>query len=301
MNAAAARPSREGGERLAFALLVAAGIGIGFSGILVRLSEVGPTASAFWRMALALPPFALWMARERAQHKAPRLPLHDRLVLALAGFLYASELVIWHWSLGWTSVANATVIANIYPVFVTLGAWLLFRQRVSTRFLLGLAVAIAGMVVLVGDKLHLGGGGLTGEALCIVTAMFYGGYILVVVRLRRAHSVATVMTWGAAVAALILFPLALAAGERLVPPSVGGWIALALLGLVCQAAAQGAIAYALAHLPASLSAVTLLIQPLTAAVMAWVILDEPIGAFQFAGGVLLLIGIFIARRSAKSS
>jgi len=131
--------------------------------------------------------------------------------------------------------------------------------------------------------------------------VFYGGYFLVVVRLRRAHSVATVMAWGAAVAALILFPLALAAGERVIPPSGSGWLALILLGLVCQGGAQGAIAYALAHLPASLSAVTLLIQPLTAAVMAWLILAEPIGAFQFAGGAILLAGIFIARRGTRTS
>jgi drug/metabolite transporter (DMT)-like permease len=301
MTAIPKRAAPDEAQRLAFGLLVAAGIGIGFSGIFVRLAEVGPTASAFWRMIIALPPLALWMMRERARGPAPRLTFHDRFILALAGALYAAELVLWHWSLGWTSVANATVIANIYPVFVTLGAWLVFRQRTTARFILGLAIAIAGMIVLVGDKLRLGGGGLEGEALCVATSVFYGGYFLVVVRLRRAHSVATVMAWGAAVAALILFPLALAAGERVIPPSGSGWLALILLGLVCQAGAQGAIAYALAHLPASLSAVTLLIQPLTAAVMAWLILAEPIGAFQFAGGAILLAGIFIARRGTRTS
>lgn len=301
MTVTVERGARSSVERLAFALLVAAGIGIGFSGILVRLSEVGPTASAFWRMIVSLPPLALWLARERARGEGPRHSLRDRFALPLAGVLYAAELVIWHWSLGFTSVANATVIANVYPVFVTLGAWLFFRERVSARFLIGLGVAIAGMVVLLGDKLRLGTGGLTGEALCVVTSVFYGGYILVVARLRRGHSAATVMTWSAAVASLLLLPMALAAGERITPPDASGWIALLLLGLICQAGSQGAIAYALAHLPASLSALTLLIQPLTASVMAWLILDEPIGAFQFAGGAILLLGIFVARRSARPS
>lgn len=286
--------------RLALVLLFAAGVTIGFSGILVRLSEVGPMASAFWRMALAFPVLGLWHLGER---RRPRVAVKTRppawsVGLIAAGLLYAVELALWHWSLNWTSVANATVIANVYPVFVTLAAWLLFRERANRLFLIGLATAVAGMVVLVGDKFTLGLASLTGDFLAAVTAIFYGGYFLVVARMRTERTTAEIMTWSAAVASVVLLPLVFLTGENLFPPSLSGWAALLALAVLCQAGAQGAITFALAHLPASLSAVTLLIQPLTAAVMAWLILGEPIGPFQVVGGAILLIGIFVARRGS---
>ncbi|MCX7354287.1 MAG: DMT family transporter [Alphaproteobacteria bacterium] len=284
--------------RLALVLLCVAGVTIGFSGILVRLSEVGPIASAFWRMAFALPVMALWhLGERRAQPAATRPPAWSSGLVA-AGLLYAVELAIWHWSLKLTSVANATVIANIYPVVVTAAAWLLFRQRANRLFLIGLATAIAGMIVLVGDKFTLGIASLHGDILAATTAIFYGGYFLVVARMRTQRTTAEIMTWTAAVASAVLLPAAWLMEGSLFPPSLGGWAALIALAVLCQAGAHGAITFALAHLPASLSAVTLLIQPLTAAIMAWLILGEPIGPFQVVGGTILLGGIFIARRGS---
>ncbi|MGE0096098.1 MAG: DMT family transporter [Alphaproteobacteria bacterium] len=288
--------------KLALALLFIAGITIGFSGILVRLSEVGPMASAFWRMAFAFPVLATWHLLERRKRVAdPAGTIYPRAWsagLVIAGLLYAIELSIWHWSLEWTSVANATVIANIYPVVVTLGAWILFRERANRLFLVGLATAVAGMAVLVGDKFTLGLSSLKGDILSAVTAIFYGGYFMVVARMRTRRSTAEIMTWSAIVASIVLLPVALVMSDSIFPATPGGWAALVALAVLCQAGAQGAITFALAHLPASLSAVTLLIQPLTAAIMAWLILGEPIGPFQVVGGAILLAGIFIARRGS---
>lgn len=287
--------------KLALTLLFVAGITIGFSGILVRLSEVGPMASAFWRMAFAFPVLGLWHLAERRKRSA--IPAAERprawsVGLVVAGLLYAIELSIWHWSLEWTSVANSTVIANIYPVVVTLGSWILFRERANRLFLVGLATAVAGMVVLVGDKFTLGLASLKGDILAAVTAIFYGGYFIIVARMRTRRSTAEIMTWSAAVASVVLLPVAMAMSDTIFPATLGGWAALLALAVLCQAGAQGAITFALAHLPASLSAVTLLIQPLTAAIMAWLILGEPIGPFQVVGGAILLGGIFIARRGS---
>jgi len=287
--------------KLALALLFMAGITIGFSGIFVRLSEVGPMASAFWRMAFAFPVLGIWHLIERRKRSAAPAAERPRAWsygLIIAGVLYAIELSIWHWSLEWTSVANSTVIANVYPVVVTLGSWILFRERANRLFLVGLATAVAGMIVLVGDKFTLGFDSLKGDILAAVTAIFYGGYFIVVARMRARRSTAEIMTWSAAVACVILLPVAMAISPTIFPATLGGWAALIALAVLCQAGAQGAITFALAHLPASLSAVTLLIQPLTAAIMAWLILGEPIGPFQVVGGVILLGGIFIARRGS---
>ena len=287
-------------RRLALGLLVAAGISIGFSGILVRLSELAPLASAFWRMAFSFPALLLWAALQpKPEANAAPPTMRDRALLALAGLLYAAELAIWHWSLVWTSVANATVIANIYPVFVTLYVWLLFAERVSRLFLAGLALAVSGMAMLAGANAELGGTAWLGDGLSVVTALFYSAYLVLVSRLRARFSTATIVVWSSGAASLALGPLALAMGDALMATSAGAWLALLALGLVCQAGAHSAIAFSLAHLPAPLSAVTLMIQPLTAGVMAWVILGEPLAALQAAGGAALIAGILVARRGSR--
>ena len=72
------------------------------------------------------------------------------------------------------------------------------------------------------------------------------------------------------------------------------------LGLVSHAGGQSLIAYALAHLPAAFSSLSLLVQPVAAAVLAWIILGESIGVWQVLGGAIVLSGILLARRNAAT-
>src|SRR5262249_2096870 len=98
--------------------------------------------------------------------------------------------------------------------------------------------------------------------------------------------------------AVILLPVALLSGEQMLPVSFNGWILLVGLALISHAAGQGLIAYALAHLPATFSSVGLLLQPVIAALFAWVLLAEPLVPLQIAGGLVVLIGIYLARRGS---
>lgn len=70
------------------------------------------------------------------------------------------------------------------------------------------------------------------------------------------------------------------------------------LALIAQIGGQTVIAYAFAHLPAALSSVSLLIQPLTAAVAAWILFDEALGPMRLLGAALLLAGIWLSRRGS---
>jgi drug/metabolite transporter (DMT)-like permease len=93
--------------------------------------------------------------------------------------------------------------------------------------------------------------------------------------------------------------VALASGEQLFPATVYGWLILAGLALISHAAGQGLIAYALAHLPAAFSSVSLLFQPVMAALFAWLLLHEPLVALQVLGGLIVLAGIYVARQGSK--
>jgi len=269
---------------------------IALSPIFVRLSEAGPTASAFWRVALALPPlWALLFLRRKSHSFSGNWPL-----LAAAGMAFAGDLAFWHTSIQLTSVANSTLLANLASIFVTLAAWIFLRQRPSRVFLAGLGAALFGVTLLVHTSLEFSPTGLAGDALGVVTAMFYAGYILAVKALRdRGVTALYVMALTSSITALLLLPLALATGERFFPASAAGWATLLGLALVSHAAGQGLIAYALAHLRAAFSSVSLLFQPVMAALFAWLLLAEPLAALQVAGGLIVLAGIYLARRGSR--
>jgi drug/metabolite transporter (DMT)-like permease len=285
--------------RPALAALLVGATCIALSPIFVRVSEAGPTATAFWRVALAVP--ALWLlcpvfGKTQTSGKTAGWPL-----FLAAGAAFAGDLGFWHSSIKLTSVANSTLLANLASLFVTLAAWVFLRQRPRGLFLAGLAAALAGVALLVHTSLEFSPTGLAGDALGIVTAMFYAGYILAVKGLRdRGESTLRLMAVTSTITALFLFPVALASGEQMLPATVFGWWMLIGLALVSHAAGQGLIAYALAHLPAPFSSVSLLFQPVMAALFAWVLLAEALVPLQVAGGCVVLAGIYLARRGSKA-
>jgi drug/metabolite transporter (DMT)-like permease len=288
-------------QRIALGALIAGALAIAFAPIFVRLSEVGPVATAFWRLTLSLPVLWIWLALEPKSGTRARRPSgwSDYARLTGAGLFFAGDLAVWHWSLNFTSVTNSTLLANFAPIFVTLVSWLVFKERFTRTFLAGLALAIAGAVVLMGRSFQLSQAHLLGDAMGLATAMFYGGYILAVGRLRAEFSTATIMTWSGVVTAVALLPLALLSGEALIAPTAAGWAVLAGLALLSHAGGQSLIAYALAHLPATFSSISLLIQPAAAALLAWALLGEALGPLQAIGGGIVLAGILLARLGSR--
>jgi drug/metabolite transporter (DMT)-like permease len=274
---------------------------ISLSPIFVRVAEVGPTASAFWRVALAVP--FLWLAfLSVSKRDSPVAVRHGPLLVA--GFAFSGDLIFWHWSIQFTSVANSTLLANLASIFVTLCLWVLWRQRPKALFLAGLALALVGVAVLVRASLFSAPDALRGDGFGVVTAMFYAWYLLAVKGVREAGiSTLYLMAFTSTVTALILFPMALAdahfSGAALMPPTWSSWLKLLGLALISHAAGQGLIAYALAHLPAGFSSAGLLLQPVMAALFAWLLLAEPLGYVQLAGGAAVLAGIYVARRGSS--
>ncbi len=298
----AASTHRPRGERWALLMLFGGAVAIAFSPIFVRLSELGPTATAFWRVALAAPVVVLWRAVEtRRKGAVARTPRGggEYLMLFLAGLGFAGDLGFWHWSIKLTSVANSTLLANFAPIFVAPAAYVLFGERFRPAFLLGVVLGIAGAALLMGQSLTLSASHILGDCLGIVTAAFYAGYMLAISRLRATFSTATTMAWSAVISALLLFPVAYVSGEALLPTTAYGWAVLLGLALFSHVGGQSLIVYAFAHLPASFSSVALLLQPAIAALLAWTLLAEPLGVWQALGGAVVLAGIVIARRASQ--
>ena len=286
----------------ALAALLAGATFIALSPIFVRealAAGVGPTAAAFWRVALAVP--ILWIVYGLNSRRRAHLYPGKSFLLLAAALAFAGDLAFWHKSVQLTSVANATLLANLASIFVTLAAWIFLRQRPTLTFLAGLGAALVGVALLVHTSLAFSSTGLVGDAAGVVTAMFYAGYLLAVKGLRdRGENTLHLMAVTTTITAILLLPAALGTGEPMIPRSAGGWWILIGLALISHAAGQGLIAYALAHLPAAFSSVSLLFQPGMAAIFAWILLAEPLVPLQIAGGVIVLVAIYLARRGSST-
>lgn len=286
-------------QRRALPALLLGGVVIGCSPILVRVSELGPVATAFWRLALALLPLGIAFGRERVAAQPVRLPrrLGEHLTAAAPGVLLAADLAAWHTALHLTSVAKATLLANLAPIFVTLFSWLALRQRIGRLFVVALMLSIIGIVILQGSRAAHGGGDIRGDVMALVAAAFYAAYIMALGRARVRYSTTTIMLWTTVSAAVCTGLLAWAIEPALLPRSFAGWMTLLALAWFSQAGGQSLIAFALAWLPATLSSLTLLIQPVVASILAWLLLGESLTAWQIAGGFIVIAGITLARRS----
>jgi drug/metabolite transporter (DMT)-like permease len=244
-------------------------------------------------VALALP---VLLSLQRPAPLRPQAPGGlARALPWLAGLAFTGDLAIWHQSIRLTSVANATLLANLAPVFLTLTLHFGFHQRHSWRFWLGLGLSVAGAAVLLAGSLRIGAQTALGDVCGIITAVFYAAYQLLVGRGRRYFTAAAIMLRSSATSAVLLLMLTLALGEPFWPRSAHGWAALAGLALITHVGGQGLITWALAHLPQAFSSVVLLVQPVAATLFAWILLGEGFGAQQAVGGAVVLAGILLCR------
>lgn len=290
-------------DRLALPILLLGAISISFSGIFVKLSEVGPISTAFFRMALPLPLMAIGLvlaARSFPEGKLPPIGPRGWAGIHVAAFFLALDLIVWHWSLQFIGVGISTLLGNTAPIWVALAGFLFFKERFSRRFLVGLALAMAGVVLLVlgGDR-SLAVGDWLGLVLATLGAIGYAGYLRGVKAARTTVGLAQVMFWTCAFTALWLLPAALLTEDNVVPKTLHGWLAVAALAFVSQTIGQGLISWSLGHLPAAFSSISLLLNPVASGLFAWILLGEALAAAQIGGGLAVLFGIFVARPRAR--
>lgn len=272
---------------------------IGLAPIGMRLSELGPQATGFWRFVFALPLlFVLWGAKPDAPVK--RLP-----ILLIAGFCFGLDIAFWHAALGMTTVANATLATNMTPIVAAVAGWFLFKERVTRGWIIGAAIAFSGAAALSyarslsQDAALAGERGLVGDLFGLVSCLWYASY-LIIVRMERPHmSTRVVMLVTTIGAAFLSLGAALVMGESLTPHTLRGWAVLVGLGIVVHVAGQGLIAYGVGRLPIALSTVLLWVQPIAAAAFSWMLFNEALTPLAFAGAGLVLAGVWVVQREGN--
>ncbi|MCB1486713.1 MAG: DMT family transporter [Bauldia sp.] len=291
-----AAPSAATGFALPFAALLLSALAMASSPLFVRLAEVGPFASAFWRVTAALPVLWVWAMRETRSRGEPAVTTYRiEPAILISGLVFAGDLLVWHVAILKTSVANASFFALMAPVWVVLGSAVLIGEKVGRGGVIGLLLCLVGAIALLGSSYSFAPEHLAGDLYAIATSIFFGAYFMAVRVARRRAGTGRIVFLTSVITAPILLAASLIAGNGLLPPSLGGAAALLTLSYFGHAGGQGFLAFALGHLPAAFSSLVTFLGSLAAAALAWIFLDEPLAPMQIAGAALILAGIYSAR------
>ena len=278
-----------------FFILIIGAIAIAFSPIFVRFSDVDPIMTAFYRIFISLP-FFLFFSSFNIIEKVKFPEFNNSYVIFLvSGIFFALDLICWHWSIKLTTVSKATFLSNLAPIVVIIFSLIFLKERFSKFFYLAALLSMMGMVMLLGESFKFNKSQFIGDLLGVLTAVWYGSYIITISQLRKKYNSTSIMFLSGIVTAIILLTVSILFEQSLIPQSLFTITIIFLLGFICQFMGQSFITYSLAYLSASLSSLCLLIQPIAATVLAYFFFQEKLTTIQFFGSALILIGIYIAR------
>lgn len=282
------------GHRRIALVAVAGALVISASGPLVRLSGVEPATSAIFRCAYAVPPMLLlaWLERRRLGPMARR----DCLLAVAAGLLFALDLLFWHHSIEYVGAGLATVLGNLQVFIVAFAAWALFRERPGRRLMIAAPVVFCGVALISGlfDSAAYGSDPALGVLTGLITSISYAGYLLLMkAGPRRSAGPLAIATLVATATMLPLSPLF--GGATLTP----GWPAhgwLLALALGPQLIGWLLLTYTLPRQPAALTALLLLVQPMSTMAVSALALGERPSALQLAGCAVIVLGVLYGSR-----
>lgn len=281
--------------RFAFPIFLAGSAMLSAGPLLVRLADVDPLASAFWRLALATP-FLFLLAR-LSDRAAPLLPQNGRWWLMLAGFMFAADLAVWHLGIERTTLANSTMLANSTAFLFPVWGYFAARRWPTPVAALALLLAAAGIALLMGQSASISAKHVAGDLFCFAAAVFYTFYLVAMDKARGGLGALAALAPATFVAALFLLPLAFAAPGAFWPTD---WTPVILLALGSQVIGQGLIVYALPHLPPLASGVGLLIQPVFSALLGFLWFEEVLTPLDLTGIGILFAAILIVRRPSAA-
>jgi len=286
----------------AFTALCLGAVAMGISPIFVRYAsaDVGPFASAFWRVFLALPLLYGWMRIEEARNpQAPRASFPKPTILA--GLAFTGDLLFWHLSILETTVANATFFATTAPFFVVLVTWLVLKQRIAAGTIAGLGFCLLGGTALIGQSLHVDPARIRGDMFGLATAFFFGLYFIFAGRARALAGAARVTFESGVITSAALLVVALVLDGRVLPQTGQGVAALVAMAFISHAGGQGLLAIALGRLSPVFSSLVIFLEAVAAALFGWLLLGEALTPVQALGGAAILAGIWVARPKAAKS
>ncbi|WP_013321717.1 DMT family transporter [Gloeothece verrucosa] len=288
--------------------LIFALISVSSASILIRLSqqEISFTATIFYRLFLTALVLGIWKTIKAQKPLLSQLSNLSRENLKVIGLLTAAaicvttDLTICSWCLTQTSVANVTILGNMSPLFTTFGLWLLWRKPCDRRMLIGIIIAIGGAAAIVLDDFSLASHKLSGDLASLGSAIAFAVYLIIIERLQNQFNTSSIVLYTCGLGSIFLLPIALLNQETIIPDSWHGWLSVIALALICQIIGQSLLVSSLNSLSSELVAVSLLLEPILAGLGAWIFFAESLSLSNWAGCVIVLLGLYLAISSPSA-
>ena len=269
---------------------------IGFAPIFVKWSDLSPAAITFWRMLLALP---LLTGFNYVINKKIFFRVKSKKTIfytALASLAFTTDLTLWHYSMNITSVANATIIVNSAPIFVALLAFIFYKELPAKGFGKSFLITYVGIIGLIIFSNNYANGKIFGDLLCMIAAIFYAVYLLIISKLNKETSLNIIFYTTFFCCLFSLVPIMINS-KSFIPISSFEWVNMFLMAFLCQFGGQFLITFGIGKISASNGSIGLLMQPLTATLLAALIFSEILNLMQIVFVFITLAGIYLARLS----
>jgi drug/metabolite transporter (DMT)-like permease len=281
-------------------LILALGVvSLSFAAIFIRLADAPPLVIAAYRLSLAallISPVA-WI---RSGPELRRLIRNNLAMTLLSGAFLALHFVLWISSLSYTTVASSVVLVTTSPIFVAIASHFLFHEKLSRHTILGIVICLVGAVLIGYGDWRIGSKPFLGDMLAFFGTLSVVGYLLIGRRLRQNTGLLSYSCLVYSSAALFLLLAVFTLNYRLSGYSATTYLMFVLLALLPQILGHLSINWALGFVPATLVAIAVLGEPVGAAALAFVILNESPTFTQIGGSILILSGVFVAFRRSKA-
>ncbi len=286
----------EGQLRWGITALLVGNLCLSFGVLFVRMADVGPVASAFWRMAIALPFLAALAMRQGQSLARPRGRM--MWLFVLSGLFFAGDLAAWHLGILQTKLANTNLLANAASFLFPLYGFVV-AKRLPSRVQSGaLLIASLGTLLLIGRSFEVSSRYFVGDLLSLLAGVLYTFYLIVIDQVRKTMSAWSVLFWTTLSCLAPLLAIAAVRGEQIWPHH---WMPLILLALLSQIIGQGLMTYVIGRLRPMLIGISILIQPLIAAVIGWFHYGEAMGPLDIVGAGLIGLALVLVRQPDRKA
>lgn len=265
-------------------------------GLFVRISQLGPINTAFWRIALSIPILLPFLVMERKKATYRKLTKNEIFYLLIAGGFLAGDLALWNISFHYTTIANANLFVNFVPFIIIPVSYFLYKEAISKSFFIGFLFVLLGVVLLVYGKQAITSLNIYGDTLAFLTSIFYAIFLLFVYRLRDKASAVQVMYYSGYGSIIVLFVICLLSEGIQIPTNWSMLLPILGLTIFSQILGQGGLSYTLGRISASFASVLVLIQPVISAIYAFIFFHERLTWLEVVAMFIVLCGIYLVRK-----
>ncbi|WP_229310528.1 DMT family transporter [Larkinella arboricola] len=265
--------------------------------ILVLVTPISGISDAFYRMSIAT---ALIWPYVLIRRKWNGAVLQYWKPIVICGIFFASDIAVWNLSFRYSSATQASLLTNLSPIWVGIWAFLFFPEKPTRYFWIGTALALVGLVLLMGVETFLTMQFDKGFLLAVLSGLFYAGYIVVSKTVLSKVSILSFMTCSMTVSSVYLLGMCLVMGEPLWGFEPRVWGLLTVQAVICQLLGWFAVSHALRSIDAQQVSLSLLSQAVVTGFLAWLLIDEKITFQMMLGGIIILLGIAVTFRRSRN-